>query len=403
MEKTKLILHCDCNSFYASVESSFNPHLKNVPMAVGGNESSRHGIILAKNELAKKYNIKTGEPLWKARQKCPNLYVVPPRHDVYAQFSKKVNDIYKEYTNLVEPFGIDESWLDISLIAKDFTEAKEIADEIRNRVKNEIGITVSVGVSFTKVFAKLGSDYKKPDATTVIDKENFKSIVFPLPVEDLLFVGHASLEFFNNNCIYKIGDLAKADKNFLISHLGKKGGDLWNYANGVEEANVISEDEAEEVKSIGNGMTFKRDLIGEDDIKSGVIALSDSITARMRAAEVKCRTIQVTLRDTSFRTVTRQRQLEKPSQLASDVIELSMSIIKDCWLMNNPVRMITITGTNLVSEHEPKQLTLFEDETDKSEEKEKMLAKSVDEIRNKYGKSAIGFGKLLNDDLGINH
>ena len=191
----RIILHCDCNCFYASCELLSHPDLRQLPVAVCGDPTERHGIILAKNEPAKRCGVKTAETIWKAKQKCPGLILLPPHHRLYAEYSKKINAVYGEYTDLVEPFGIDESWLDVTNSLHLFGgDAKALADTLRGRIKREFGLTISVGVSFNKVFAKLGSDYKKPDATTVIARGNWRDIVFPLPVGDLLFVGRSAQE-----------------------------------------------------------------------------------------------------------------------------------------------------------------------------------------------------------------
>ena len=240
MISTRTVLHCDCNGFYASVECVRNPELKKVPMAVAGDPDSRHGIILAKNELAKKYNIQTAETIWKAKQKCPDLVLVRPHHDEYKKFSVIVNDIYKRYTDLVEPFGIDESWLDVTGSQKLFGDGVTIADNMRNIVRTETGLTISVGVSFNKVFAKLGSDLKKPDATTVISKSNYKQLIYPLPVNTLLYVGNSTFHTLNSLNIKTIGDLANTDRNVLIKVLGKAGDMLYLYANGLDNDPVKS-------------------------------------------------------------------------------------------------------------------------------------------------------------------
>ena len=216
----RTILHCDCNGFYASVECILSPELKDVPMADCGNPENRHGLILAKNELAKKYKIQTDETIWQAKKKCPELVLVPPHHDEYKKYSRIVNKIYERYTEKVEPFGIDESWLDVTDSVHLFGDGKQIADTLRKVIFNETGLTISVGVSFNKVLAKLGSDYKKPDATTVINRENFKSIVHPLPVSSLLFVGKKAEQTLHKLYIYTIGDLANSDENLIISRLG---------------------------------------------------------------------------------------------------------------------------------------------------------------------------------------
>ncbi len=284
MDRT--ILHCDCNGFYASVECVMNPALRDVPMAVGGDEESRHGIILAKNEKAKKFNIKTAETIWQARQKCPELVIVPPRHDLYHEFSKRVMDIYKRYTDRVESFGLDEAWLDVTESKMLFGDGKHIADELRHVVREETGLTISVGVSFCKVFAKLGSDYKKPDATTVFSRENWKEFIYPLPAQDLLFVGRKTTAELHKLGITTIGQLAAFDERSLVSHLGKAGGMLYRYANGLDDEEVRLVNEKDDVKSIGNGITFSHDLTGEGEIRGGIYALCDSVASRMRARDL---------------------------------------------------------------------------------------------------------------------
>ena len=245
MDRT--ILHCDCNSFFASVECVFRPELKDVPMAVSGNPENRHGIILAKNELAKKAGVVTAETVWQARQKCPELVLVPPRHQEYVRFSGLVNAIYQRYTDQVEPFSIDESWLDVTGSRALFGSGETIADAIRRAVREELGITVSVGVSFNKIFAKMGSDYKKPDATTVITRENYRQLLWPLPISDLIFVGSASRNALRELGIYTIGDLARTDPALLTARLGKAGTVLSTYARGEDESRVASiSDEPEE-------------------------------------------------------------------------------------------------------------------------------------------------------------
>ena len=253
MDRT--ILHCDCNAFYASVECVLNPELKKVPMAVGGDEESRHGIILAKNELAKKYNIQTAETIWQAKKKCPDLVIVRPHHDLYYKYSKQVMDIYKRYTDYVESFGPDEAWLDVTGSKRLFGDGVKIANELRRIVREETGLTISVGVSFCKVFAKLGSDYKKPDATTVFSKSNWKQFIYPLSVRDLLFVGKKTGDELERLGVKTIGQLAKYDEHILVRHFGKAGNMLYRYANGLDSEPVKSIYEKEKVKSVGNGMT----------------------------------------------------------------------------------------------------------------------------------------------------
>ena len=396
MERT--ILHCDCNGFFASVEMAFRPELKNVPMAVGGSQEDRHGIILAKNELAKKYNIQTAETIIEAKRKCPDLVIVPPRHEEYSKFSKRVNDIYREYTDLVEPFGIDESWLDVTGSYRLFGDGKTIADEIRRRVKKEIGITVSVGVSFNKVFAKLGSDYKKPDATTVISKENYKDIVYPLPVKDLLFVGRKTLLELTAMRIKTIGDLANADRDLLSKRLGKMGHMLSVYARGEDNDPVKSIYAEDETKSIGNGMTFRRDLKGEEDIKKGIHLLSESVATRMRKKHLKCETVHIQIKSPEFQTVSRQKKLVFPSNSAREIANAAYELFVSVWNLRSPVRAITVTGTNLLPEDSGTQLTLFE--TAATSEKQERLLETIDTLRGKYGFDSLTTADFIDSDLG---
>ena len=399
MDRT--ILHCDCNGFYASVECILSPELKNVPMAVCGNPENRRGIILAKNELAKKYKIQTAETIWQAKKKCPDLVLVPPHHDEYKKYSKIVNKIYQRYTEKVEPFGIDESWLDVTDSIHLFGDGKQIADTLRKVVRNETGLTISVGVSFNKVLAKLGSDYKKPDATTVINRENFKSIVHPLPVSSLLYVGKKARKILNKLNIYTIGDLANSDKDLIISRLGKSGKMIHEYANGIDDSPVKSIYEAEPIKSVGNGMTFKRNLRGLSDITISVNTLSDTVATRLRKYGLKCSTVQVSIKDPDFKTISRQKPLPSPTYLAKEIAQQALELIKGSWKLNAPIRALTITGTNLVPAHEEiEQMSLFSD-CNNERKRQEQLETAIDKIREKYGSNAISFGSVINNCLGI--
>ena len=395
--KDRVILHCDCNGFFASVECALNPDLKNVPMAVGGSVEARHGIILAKNELAKKYNIQTAETIFSAKKKCPDLVIVPPHHDVYEEYSRIVNEIYLEYTDLVEKFGIDESWLDVTGSQRLFGNGEEIASILRKRIREEIGITISVGVSFNKVFAKLGSDYKKPDATTVISRENYKDIVYSLPVGDLLFVGRRTREALAKLHIETIGDLAESNENDIIKLLGKQGETIYHYARG-EDNSPVDPHANDEVKSVGNGMTFKRDLYGEKDILCGISYLSESIAVRMRKKGVKCTVVQVTIKDPDLHSIQRQKKLDSPTNLAKDITDKAMEIIRRSWNMKNPIRMLTVTGGGIVPENGAEQISFFDEAKDPKREN---LEKTLDAIRDKYGKDAVQNANIMNNDLGI--
>lgn len=390
METERTILHCDCNGFYASVECVLRPELRNVPMAVGGDKESRHGIILAKNEPAKKYNIKTAETIYQAMKKCPELIIVPPHHRLYREFSVRINEIYARFTDLVEPFSIDESWLDVTGSKRLFGGGKTIADELRAAVRKETGVTISVGVSFNKVFAKLGSDYKKPDATTVISKENWKNILFPLPVSYMLYVGGATEKRLLSFGIRTIGELAGAGDEFLTSRLGKLGHMLYIYSNGLDDSPVRSVYESREVKSVGNGVTFPKDISGEDEIRREVFSLSDSIAARMREKHMKCTTVQVQIKDPKFKTVSRQKKLDRPTYSSRAIGGAAMDIIRSSWNMRSPIRMITVTGSGLIPEMRvTEQLSLFDDASPKKHDE---LEKTMDSLRKKFGGKKINFG-----------
>lgn len=398
--KDRIILHCDCNSFFASVETVLRPELADVPMAVAGNPESRHGIILAKNEKAKKYNIQTAETIWQAKKKCPDLVLVPPHHDLYHEYYEKNNKIYLNYTDLVEPFSIDESFLDVTNSLHLFhMTPKELADTLRRRIREENGITISVGVSFCKVFAKLGSDYKKPDATTVIMRDDIPRIVYPLPVSALLFVGRKSQKVLNEYSIKTCGDLARCDRDFLVRILGKQGDSLWQDINGLDDEPVRSFYDRPEAKSIGNSITFQTDLVGEDEIHAGIKTLSDSVATRLRYAHKKCMGVQVGIKDPQFRTRQRQTLLREPTHLQRTIEETAMDLIRKNWNFQKPVRLLSVTAYDLIDEDEPwepnEQLSLFTTSESPGGGKQKQQEKietTMDEIREKFGKGSISLG-----------
>lgn len=399
MDRT--ILHCDLNGFYASVELRDKPELQNKPVAVCGDPESRHGIILAKNEAAKKFQVKTAETIWQARRKCPDLILLPAHHDQYRLWSKRVNAIYERYTDLVEPFGIDESWLDITGSMHLFGgDGRTIADQIRSTVKEETGLTISVGVSFNKVFAKLGSDMKKPDATTVLTRADVPEKVWPLPVTDLLFVGRASARVLSQYGVHTIGDLASFGRERLEQLLGKQGGQLYEYAAGLEHSPVTRAGETPPPKSVGNGITFRRNLVGWRDIHTGVALLSDSVAARLRKHAMKCTTVQVTIRDPNFKDICRQTRLEAPSCTAQDIGRAALGLIQSSWSGSAPIRALTITGQNLIPEGEAgEQLDLFAADATPRRERREQLERTVDGIRTKYGKSAIRSAVTMGEDI----
>ena len=398
----RTILHCDCNGFYASVECLLHPEYRNVPMAVCGDPESRHGVILAKNEPAKRYGIQTAETVWQALRKCPQLALAPPHRAEYVKYSRLVNEIYLRYTDQVEPFSIDESWLDVTGSGLLFGSGPEIADELRRVVEEETGLTISVGVSFNKTFAKLGSDYKKPNATTVLSRESYRRLLYPLPVERFLYVGESAGERLRRAGIHTIGDLAQARRERLVELLGKSGGDLWDMANGLDNAPVRRFGESREVKSVGNGMTFRRDLLGMQDIRLAISVLADSAAARMRRHHLRCTTVQVTIRSPNFHTITRQKRLPAPTALAADLRTAAIELIRAVWNEHAPIRMLTVTGSGMVPEEDAgEQLDFFDTGAAEKREKQEHLESALDAIREKFGRDALSFGSVLRNDLGI--
>ena len=377
-------------------------------MAVAGDPESRHGIILAKNELAKACGVQTAEPIWQAKRKCPNLVCVPAQYDEYHKMYEKINKIYLDYTDLVEPFSIDESYLDLTGCMHLFPgkTPRDIADQIRGRVEKELGITISVGVSFCKCFAKLGSDYKKPNATTVIMKEDVPRIVYPLPVTDLLFVGKSSADILSKHAVKTVGDLADLSEEYLEKILGKHGVTLYKYVHCMDDEPVKDFYEYVVPKSIGNGMTFKRDLVGEREVYSGVSVLADSVASRLRHEKMKCTVVSVVIRDPSFAQIQRQHKIKHPTYLQREITEVAMDLIRENWDFSKPIRLITITGSELVLEDSEyaEQISLFSPEktVDKIDtEKQEKLENTMADIREKFGKSAIKFGYSSDENLGI--
>ena len=392
----RVIYHCDCNSFYCSVELLSHPELRRVPTAVCGDPKSRHGIILAKNEPAKQLGVRTAETIWQARKKCPDLVLLPAHRGLYYEYSKKVNAIYDRFTDLIEPFGIDESWLDVTGTLHLFGgDAKVLANRIRNTVREELGLTISVGVSFNKIFAKLGSDYKKPDATTVISRENFKEIVWPLPVTDLLYVGRAAAKVLAQYGVTTIGELAAFDRGALMELLGKQGSQLWEYANGLEHSPVAPAGTYTPPKSVGNGETFSRNLIRRDEVSRGVAMLADQVAVRLRKHAMKASTLQVTIRDPRFKDICRQRPLDAPANTARELYRAAMDILEHSWKPGAPIRAITLTAHNLVPEGEAaEQMDLFQSAAPRRRERVEKLERAMDDIRSKYGREALTVAAL---------
>lgn len=397
MEPT--ILHCDCNSFYASVEAVLDPSLGQAPMAVCGDPESRHGIILAKNEAAKAAGVCTAETIWQARRKCPALRLVAPHRDAYVRFSRQINRIYQQYTDLVDPFGIDESFLDVTGSIHLFGDGPHIADELRARVRRETGLTISVGVSWNRAFAKLGSDYKKPDATTVITRENYRTLVWSLPVTDLLYVGRQAREKLRLLRVETIGDLAACDRDLLRQMLGKLGETISVYARGEDREPVRSFYDVQPAKSVGKGMTFAHDLVDPEEIRWQVMALCDNVGMRLRRQGMKYQTVQVLIRDPDFHNISRQETLDTPTDSTRILTARAMGLIERHWKPGKPVRMITVTAAGLIARADvAEQLSLFGAAQAERRRRQETLDHTMDALRGRFGRQAVRYGRALAHD-----
>ncbi|MGN0556650.1 MAG: DNA polymerase thumb domain-containing protein [Acutalibacteraceae bacterium] len=393
--KDRGILHVDCNKFYASVECLHRPELRDKPVVVGGSEQSRHGIVLTKNEIAAKCGIKTGEALWQARNKCDGLVVVPPNYPLYRRFSDMVRQIVSDYTDKIEPFGLDECWLDVTGSGSLYGSPLKIAHTIRHRVKFELGITVSIGVSFNKVFAKLGSDYKKPDAVTAITRENFRRIAWPLPASDLLYVGSATAEKLRSMGISTIGGIAAADPAVLKKRLGKAGGMLHMFANGEDRDPVRQSGERQAVKSISNSFTAPRDLVTAEDVRMMTYVLADSVARRMRDHRYQCGIVSVSGRDSDLRSFTRQKKLARPTDLTDEIIRAALELFFGGTEWKRGLRSIGVAASDFTVTDSSVQLGLFCD----NEKREALhrIDETVDSLKRRFGSQCIQRAAVMKD------
>ena len=392
---SRIILHSDCNCFYASVECALNPALKGKPVAVSGNPEKRHGIILAKSEEAKKFGVKTGEAIWQAKKKCPQLITLPPNFSKYVEYSKSVKEIYYKYTDMVESFGLDEAWLDVTGSTRLFGNGYEIAQQIRSRIKKELDITVSIGVSYNKIFAKLGSDYKKPDAVTLINKSNYKHMVWSLPAEDLLYVGSATRKKLNSLGIFTIGQIANTPVDILKKNLGKWGQMLHSFANGNDTSTVALYGETSPVKSIGNSTTSPRDLKDITDVKIIMGVLADSVARRMREQGLSCMLVSITVRDNSLCSFTRQKKLLSYTDITSEILSTALALFKESYSWKKPIRSLGLSVSELTCKDSGTQLSLFED--NKKRLRQESLDKTTDALKNRFGNFIINPAVMLKD------
>lgn len=391
----RAILHSDLNSFYASVEMMLDPSLKGKAVAVCGSTEDRHGIVLAKSDLAKKAGIKTGMVNWEARQLCKDLIVVPPQYDQYLKYSKLTQSIYHRYTDQVEPFGMDECWMDVTGSQGVYGDAMTIAEKIRSSVRDELGLTVSIGVSFNKIFAKLGSDMKKPDAITQIRREDFMEKVWPLDASEMIYCGRATTAKLAKYGIHTIGELAATDPSLLKQWFGVNGLALWRYANGTDTSRVMHKDFVSPVKSVGHGITCVADLVDDEEVHKVILALSQDIGHRLRVHELSARGVQVAVRGNDLFGSQFQCKLPFATQLPSEIAAAASRIFQAKYNWGSKVRAVTVRAIDLVPQNSPNQLSLFVD-AQRMERRER-LEDAVEELRSRFGKHALTYGSLLGD------
>lgn len=399
----RVILHVDINSFYASVECLYHPEIRNRPVAVGGNPEKRHGIILAKNEKAKKAGVKTGESLGQALGKCPDLIIVRPNYERYLKYSRESRQIYNRYSDQIEPFGLDEAWIDVTNSINLYGSGEAIANRISRDIKNELGVTVSIGVSWNKIFAKYGSDYKKPDAVTVINKENYQSIVWNQEAGDLLYVGRATKRKLMKFGIYTIGQLARSSPDFLSTVFGKMGMVLWRFANGLDDSLVKSFDEDYNgnerlVKSIGNSITTPRDLTNLKDVKLIIYMLTESVAMRLRETGCYCQTVAIHVRNKELYSFTRQMKLKKPSDLTNEIAQGAIQLFVNHYDFSSDIRSMGVRVTDLVPDTTPIQLDLFGDEEIRL--RQGRLDDAVDDLRRRFGNLSVRRAIAIDDKMG---
>ena len=390
----RVILHVDANSFYASVEVLYRPELRGKPVSVCGDPEARHGIVLASTPPAKKRGVKTGMAIWQARQCCPGLICIPPHYDLYLHFSRMIRAIEEEYTDRVEAFGLDENWLDVSQPGRSFADGVPIAEEIRRRVREELGITVSVGVSFNKVLAKLGSDMKKPDAVTVLDRESWRERVWPLPVSDLLYVGPHTLRKLLPLGIRTIGDLAAAPDTVLTGRFGKNGLMLKVFACGLDHSPVRPVHVEETIKSVGNSATAPHDVTTPEDARCVLYLLAESVGARLREAGFRCTVVSLAARTTSLAFSSHQACLPRPTNITAEIGACACRLFEERYAAALPLRSLGISCGGLVPEDAPLQTDLA---GEGRRERRETLDASLDGLRRRFGHQVVQRGIVLSD------
>lgn len=395
-KRERIILHSDMNNFYASVECRRRPELKDKFVAVCGSEADRHGIVLAKNDRAKKLGVKTGEPIWQARLKCPDLVIVEPDFEEYLKFSRLAKEIYYRYTDRIEPFGLDECWLDVTGSTLLFGSGCDIAYKIKEDIKRELNLTVSVGVSFNKVFAKLGSDMKKPDAVTYIPKESFREIVWGLNVNTLIGVGKATEAKLNSKGVITIGDLAKTRPELLKSWLGINGVRLWNYACGRDFSEVSEYGSAPPVKSVGHGITCAADLNTEAEVWKVLLGLTVDVSRRLLRHGFLAKGVCVSVKDSDLKLREFQKPLLRPSRDVHEIAKAAFDLFNKKYTWDKPVRALAVRAISLIGEADAAiQISMFDNPV--RDLKRSSIETALEDIRKTHGKRSVTYAALLSD------
>ncbi len=389
----RIILHCDLNNFFASVSLLFNPTLKGLPVAVCGDKENRHGIVLAKNEIAKKYGVKTAEPIFEAKRKCPELVILPALYEKYQEYSKKAHEIYRRFTDMIEPFGIDECWLDVTGSTMLFGSGEEIAHKIKETIKSELGITASVGVSFNKVFAKLGSDMKKPDGITVISRENFKNKIWNLPISDLLFVGGKTKEKLKSLGVRTIGEITYCNDKSLNQLLGKNGTDLKRFALGEDRSPVVTPTAEDKPKSVGKSVTRGKDFTDNEEVWAAFLSFAETLCATLREKNLYASGVQVHIRTASLKVKEFSRSFSDTTSCSLTLAKRGFELFKENYSFGEPLRSVGLRAINLKTEPAGGQLDFFGDTEENY--KTEQIDKSVYSIRKKYGNETLKRGRNI--------
>ncbi len=388
MDKRRVILHIDMNNFYASVECLLNPSLKNYAVAVAGDPNKRTGVVLAKNYLAKVYGVRTGDVIWEAKQKCPTLICVAPHHDKYQEYSERAHKIYYQYTNIIEPFGIDECWLDVTDSLNYFNcTASELARHIQEQIKEELGLSVSIGISWGKALAKLGSDMKKPMGLTIIDEKNHIEIIKKLKIDDMIMIGkHTArkLRTMNINTLY---DLYNQSTKFLTEHFGIIGEYLHNAVSGVDDDKLITLKD-EDTKSVGNGATAVRDMTELEEIQNFLHDLASKVSHRLRAHSFSAKTIHLGVKYADFTYSGAQHTMPDYFSNEQDVYRFAYEIFLSlAGTRFPPVRALRISTSSLICKDEERQVNLF------TNVKNEELCMTIDNLKEKFGDNIISLAK----------